>query len=110
MDALLIHKCNVQSRTTTTNSLGEPVHTWSNAYIDVPCRFSVQKGMMNRLDTGEFVEDRHILFLTGSQAVEEENRIVGTVGFYDTYEVMKVIEKHDSYGLHHKQLDLRKLV
>lgn len=66
--------------------------------------------MMNRLDSGEFVEDRHILFVAGSQAVEEDNRIIGTVGFYDTYEVMKVSEKHDSYGLHHKQLDLRKVV
>ena len=110
MDHLLVHRCNIQTRTTSANTLGEPTFTWSNTYTDVPCRFSTQKGGMFRLESGEFVSDMHELFLKASQTVTETNRIVGTSGFTGTYEILKVKELFGSDKLHHKELDLREVV
>jgi len=65
---------------------------------------------MRRLDSGEFVEDLPKIFLKSSQTVAEENRIVGTSGFEDTYEILKVNKKYDANEIHHIECDLKKVV
>lgn len=110
MDNLLIHKCKIQTRTETENTLGEKTYTWADTYTGVLCRFSSPKGSMRRLDSGEFVEDMPKIFLKPNQTISENNRIVGTSGFEDTYEVLKVNKRYNGNTIHHIDCELRKVV
>jgi len=110
MDNLLIHRCKIQTRTATTNDFGEKTYTWADTYIGVLCRFSVPKGSMRRLETGEFVEDMSKIIFKPDQTVTETNRIVGTSGFEESYEILKVNKKYDSNEMHHITCDLKKVV
>lgn len=107
---LLIHRCKIQTRTATNNDFGEPTYTWADTYTGVLCRFSSPKGNMRRLDSGEFVEDLPKIFLKPDQTVSETNRIVGTSGFEETYEILKVNKKYDGNGAHHIECDLKKVI
>ena len=110
MDNLLIHRCKIQTRSATTNNFGEKTYAWADTYTGTLCRFSLPKGSMRRLDTGEFVEDMPKIILKPDQTVAETNRIVGTSGFTETYEILKVNKKYDSNGIHHITCDLKKVV
>ena len=110
MDNLLIHLCKIQTRTGTENDFGEQTYTYADTYTDVLCRFSTPKGSIRRLDSGEFIEDMPKIILKSNQTVAETNRIVGTSGFEETYEILKVNKKYDSTGIHHITCDLKKVV
>lgn len=110
MENLLIHRCKIQTRTGTENDFGEQTYTWADTYTDVLCRFSTPKGSMRRLDSGEFIENMPKIILKSNQTVAETNRIVGTSGFEETYEILKVNKKYDSAGIHHITCDLKKVV
>ena len=111
MESLLIHLCTIQGRSATTNSLGEKTYIWAAASTDVKCRLALSKsGGMVRLESGEFVERAPILILKSTETVTEINRIVGTYGFSDTYEVIKVRNAYDGLSLHHIECDLRKVI
>lgn len=110
MDNLLIHRCKIQTRTAINNDFGEPVYTYADTYTGVLCRFSSPKGSMRRLDGGEFVEDMPKIILKPDQTVAETNRIIGTSGFEDTYEILKVNKKYDTNGIHHITCDLKKVI
>ena len=110
MDNLFIHRCKIQTRTGTANDFGEQTYTWVDTYTGVLCRFSTPKGSMRRLGSGEFVEDMPKLFLKSDQIVAEINRIVGTSGFEETYEILKVNKKYDGIGVHHIECDLKKVI
>lgn len=110
MDNLFIHRCTVQTRDPSENEFGEKTYTYTNTYTGVLCRFSSPKGSKIRLDSGEFVEDTPKIFLKPDQSVSENNRIVRTTGFTETYQVLKVNKRYDSNGIHHIDCDLRKVV
>ena len=110
MDNLLIHRCKIQTRSASTNDFGEKTYTWADTYTGVLCRFSTPKGSMRRLDSGEFIEDMPKIFLKSDQTVAETNRVVGTSGFKDTYEILKVNKKYNSNVLHHTECDLKKVI
>lgn len=110
MDNLLIHRATIQTRTATDNDFGEPVYSYANTYTDVLCRFSSPKGSMRRLESGEFVENMPKIFLKPDQTVAETNRIVGTSGFENTYEILKVDKKYNGNEAHHIECDLKKVV
>jgi len=107
-DSLLIHECTIQARSKTTNDFGEPVYTWVNLETGVMCRHSNPSGRLKRLESGEYIEDLPKLFLKSTQSISEtDNRIVGTTGFLGTYQIMKVNNRYNGSGLHHKECDLR---
>lgn len=110
MDNLLLHRCKIQTRTPTENDFGEQTYAYADTYTGVLCRFSSPKGSMRRLDSGEFVEDMPKIFLKPDQTVAKTNRIVGTVGFEETYEILKLNKKYDGVSLHHITCDLKKVV
>lgn len=110
MNNLLLHRCKIQTRSATTNDFGEKTYTWADTYTEVLCRFSSPKGSMRRLDSGEFVEDMPKIFLKSDQTISEINRIVGTSGFEDTYQVLKVNKRYNGNTIHHIDCDLRKVV
>ena len=116
MESLLVHLCTIQERSATTNSLGEQTYTWAAASTDVKCRLApsntgtTKSGGMLRLESGEFVERAPILILKSTETVTEINRIVGTYGFSDTYEVIKVRNAYDGLSLHHIECDLKKVI
>lgn len=110
MDNLLIHRATIQTRTATENNFGEQTYTYADTYTGVLCRFSSPKGAMRRLESGEFVEDMPKIILKPGQTVAETNRIVGTSGFEETYEILKVNKKYDGIGIHHITCDLKKVV
>lgn len=110
MDALLIHRCTIQTRSSTDNAFDEKIYTWADAYTNVICRFSSPKGSMKRLPSGEHVEDAPKLFLKATQEISEINRIVGTSGFEETYEVLKAKKSYDGGGVHHIECDLKKVI
>ena len=110
LDNLLIMKCTIQTRTSEVNNFGEPVYSWANTYTNVLCRFSSPKGSMKRLPSGEFVEDMPKIFLKPNQTISENNRIVGTSGFEDTYEVLKVNKRYNGNTIHHIDCELRKVI
>lgn len=110
MDNLLIHRCKIQIRTASDNTFGEPVYSYADTYIGVLCRFSSPKGNMRRLGSGEFVEDMPKIFLKPDQTVAETNRIVGTSGFEETYEILKVNKKYNGSEAHHIECDLKKVI
>jgi len=109
-DNLLCHRCKIQTRSATPNDFGEKTYTYADTYTDVLCRFSTPKGSMRRLDSGEFVEDMPKIFLKTDQIIAETNRIVGTSGFEDTYEILKLNKKYDTIGIHHIECDLKKVI
>lgn len=111
MDNLLAHLCTIQTRSSSTNSLGEPTYTWSAESENVKCRLVTrQSGGMMRLPSGEFVERMPVLFLKAGASISETKRIIGTSGFSDTYEVLKVRNIYNDAILHHIECDLRKVV
>ena len=114
MKSLLIHRCKIQTRTATTNGFGEKEYTWADTYTDVPCRFyqpsSKYVGGMDRLDAGEFVRKLPKIFLMKDQTIVEQNRIVGTTGFEETYDVETVKKLYDSVGIHHIECSLKKVL
>ena len=110
MDHLLLHRCTVQTRDASENDFGEKTYSYTDTYTSVLCRLVSPSGAKQRLPAGEFVTGMPRLFLKADQDVSENCRIVGTTGFDDTYEILKVNEIHNSHGLHHKELDLRKAI
>lgn len=110
MDNLFIHRCKIQTRDPSDNDFGEKTYTWTDTYTGILCRFSNPKGGMRRLDSGEFVEDIPKIFLKADQDVSENYRIVGTTGFEEIYEILKVNKRYDSNGIHHIDCELRKVV
>jgi len=107
VDNLLIMKCTIQTRDPSENSFGEPVYSWIDTYTNIPCRFSSQKGNMQRLESGENVKEEIKLFLKATQDVSENCRIVV---LEETYEVLKVNKRYNSNIAHHTECDLRKVV
>lgn len=114
MEQLLIHRCKIQTRTPTTNGFGEKEYTWVDTFIDVHCRFyqpsSKFVGGMDRFEAGEFVRKLPKIFLLKTQSVVEQNRVVGTTGFEETYDVESVKEVNDGVGVHHIECSLKKVV
>lgn len=110
MDSLLLHRCTIQTRTGTANDFGEQTYSYANTYTGVHCRFTHPRGSMQRLESGEFVTSTPKLFLKSTQTISEENRVVGTTGFTNTYSVEKVKNIYDSVGLHHIECELKKVV
>ena len=110
MDSLLVHRCKIQTRTATANDFGEKTYTWADTYTGVHCRLSHPKGSLTRLESGEFVTKTPTLFLKSDQTVAETYRVVGTTGFTETYEVMKVKKYYDSISLQHIECELRAVV
>ena len=110
MENLLIHRCTVQTRDPSGNDFGEQTYTWADTYTGVLCRFSNPKGNKIRLDSGEFVVDNPKIFLKADQDVSENCRIVGTTGFEETYQVLKVNKRYDGNTIHHIDCELRKVV
>jgi len=110
MDNLLIMKCTIQTRDPSENDFGEPEYSWSNTYTNISCRYSSPKGDMKRLESGEHIEDLPKLFLKAEQDVSENCRIIGTLGFSEMYEVLKVNKRYDTNVSHHIECDLRKIV
>lgn len=110
MDNLLLHRCVVQTRDPSGNDFGEPVYSWADTYTNVHCRFSSPKGAKQRLDSGEFVTGMPKIFLKANQDISENCRIIGTAGFEETYQVLKVNKRYDSNGIHHIDCDLRKVI
>lgn len=111
MDALLIHRCTILVRSSTTNDFGEPVHTWADSETGVVCRYSNPSGRLRRLESGEYIEDLPKLFMKASQAISEtDNRITGTTGFSGTYIIKKVNNLYNGSGIHHKEVELVKTV
>jgi hypothetical protein len=110
-DSLLIHRCTTLVRSSTTNDFGELVHTWANSETGVVCRYSSPSGSLRRLESGEYIEDIPKLFMKASQTIAEvSNRITGTTGFTGTYMIKKVNNRYNGSALHHKELDLVKVV
>lgn len=111
---LLIHTCKIQTRGHTTNGFGEKEYTWTDTFIGVPCRFyqpsSKFVGGMDRKAVGEFVRKLPKIFLKKDQVIVEENRIVGTKGFEEMYDVESIKKVNDSVGVHHIECELKKVV
>jgi len=111
IEPLLIHRCTILVRSSTTNDFGEPVYTWANSETDIACRYSSPSGRLRRLESGEYIEDLPKLFLKASQTISQtNNRITGTTGFTGTYLIKKVNNRYNGSALHHKELDLTKTV
>lgn len=111
MDTLLIHKCTILVRSSTTNDFGEPEYGWTTSETGVVCRYSNPSGRLRRLESGEYIEDVPKLFLKASQSISEtDNRITGTTGFTGTYLIKKVNNLYNGSALHHKELSLQKVV
>lgn len=110
MYSLLINRATIQTRTGTANDFGEQTYTWADTYTDVHCRLVHPSGAMTRLESGEFVTGTPKLFLKSTQTIIETNRIVGAVGFTDTYAVQKVKNMYDSNVLHHIECELKKII
>lgn len=110
MENLLLHRCTIQVRDASENAFGEQTFTWTDLSSNVQCRFSSPKGIKQRLDSGEFVTGMPKLFLKAAQDVSENCRIVGTLGFTETYEVLKVNKRYNTNAAHHTECDLRKVV
>ena len=107
-NSLLIHECTIQVRSKTINDFREPVYTWADSETGVLCRYSSPSGRLKRLESGEYIEDMPKLFLKSTQSISEtDNRIVGTTSFSGTYQIMKVNNRYNGSGLHHKECDLR---
>ena len=112
MDTLLIHECKIQTRNLSVNDFGEPAITsWSDTYTGVKCRYFNPSGSLRRLESGEYIEDMPKLFLKATQTISEtDNRITGTTGFAGTYLIKKVNNLYNGSALHHKELNLVKVV
>lgn len=110
MDNLLLHRCTIQTRDASENTFGEQTFTWTDLSSNVHCRFSSPRGIKQRLDSGEFVTEMPKIFLKVAQDVSENCRIIGTSGFKETYEVLKVNTRYNTNAAHHIECDLRKVV
>lgn len=110
MESLLLHRCTIQTRTGTTNDFGEVTYSYANTYTDVHCRFTNPRGSMQRLESGESITSIPKIFFKSTQTISEENRVVGTTGFTDTYSVEKVKNIYDGVSLHHIECELKKVV
>lgn len=111
IDHLLIHRCTILVRSSTTNDFGEPVHTWANSETGIVCRYSNPSGRLRRLESGEYIEDIPRLFMKATQTISEaDNRITGTTGFTGTHMIKKVNNRYNGSALHHKEISLQKAV
>lgn len=110
MEKLLIHKCTIQTRTGTENDFGEQTYSYADTYTNVKCRLSTPSGSMRRLPSGEFVTGTPKLFLKPDETVSETDRIKGTTGFTDTYEILKVNDIFNGRIKHHLELNLGKVI
>jgi hypothetical protein len=107
---LLIHRCTISRKTEgERDGYGEPASTWADLATAQPCRLTQPKGVTKTPVEGEYVEKLPVLFIGTSVTVTEADRIIGTTGFTDTYDIQKVRPAYDSGELHHYELDLKEV-
>ena len=106
---LLIHRCTILRETEgEIDGYGEPATSWANLATDQPCRLTQPKGTTKTPVEGEYVEKLPVLFIGIDVTITEADRITGTTGFSDTYDIQKVRPAYDS-ELHHYELDLKEV-
>lgn len=56
------HKCDIYTRTSTTNAAGQHKHTWTLSQSDVPCDFEDEISKIRTGPTVETIRDMKMIF------------------------------------------------
>jgi len=79
--SLLTHKCTLQAKSSSQNTLGEWSATYTSATTSISCRMSPISAMERMELQGRFDDVNYRLFTESSNRVSVDNRVVynGTV-------------------------------
>lgn len=101
---LLIHTCNIQSKTLSTVGY-EQAQSWTTIGTSIACRYNANTNVsINDADQMRINKDTDTFFFNPDVTIERGNRIV-----YDgkNYDVIKVNKISDSRAVHHLEVDAR---
>lgn len=95
-EELMNNSIYLQTKTTSTNDLGEPIYTWTTSSTPVSCRLNTLSAMERIDTTGRYKDVKYKCYCLSSASISVDNRAVYGGESY------RVKEVYSDSSFHHK--------